>query len=300
MLKSLNVFLHITLLVAFLTGCSGYSYINGDNMAFNKSNKKEDDNNNFDSLKQADELYKQGDYPKAITLYDKLINENSSSETLLYYAESLRLTNNCGKAISIYDRILNNDAANIVASEGKGLCNLVLGKFQAAVEILSQVVSLDDTRWKAVNALGVIYALKGHIEESMEYYNLAIKNNGHNPTVLNNIGLSLAFSGDYKRGKDILAKSVSLVDQSDDEKRKRIELNLALLYGLAGEHNMAKTILEKYFSEAEVMNNLGFYASMANDRELAKVYLSKALSASPSHYEKAWNNLQLLERGTQG
>ena len=298
MFKSLKGVLCIALTVCFLNGCSQYTFINGANMAFNKDEQGQD--NKVDSLKEANDLYKKGDYQKAALLYEQLINVNSKSVSLLYYAESLRLSNNCSKAISIYDRILDIDAGNIAASEGKGLCYLVMGKFQGSVEVLSQVVRIDASRWKSVNALGIIYALKGRMDESMEYYNLAIEHNGHNPTILNNIGLSLAFSGDYERGKAVLERSLAYVDESNNGKKRSIELNLALLYGLAGDHNMSKVILEKYFSEAEVMNNLGFYASISKDKELARSYLSKALSMSSSHYEKAWNNLKALDLDVSG
>lgn len=251
--------------------------------------------NDDDSIEEADDLYKKGKYAAAISLYEKTIDESSAKESLLSYAESLRLTNNCPKALDVYDQILSSDSNYVAAIEGKGLCKVVQGKFQDAVELLSHVVRSDSAKWRSINALGVIYALNGHMDESMEYYNLAIQSNGHNPSILNNIGLSLAFSGDYQRGTTILGKSLSLVKSSDTQKIKRIEMNLALIYGLAGQTEQAQEILEKHFSKAEVMNNLGFYASLANDAKLAKSYLAKALSISPSHYEKAWNNLNALD-----
>jgi protein O-GlcNAc transferase len=287
--KFISTISKLLVLGAITSGCSNYTSINSATMASNNN-----------SLKEANELYKKGNYNKAVAIYEKLINEKSSKESMLSYAESLRLTNNCHKAIDIYDKLLNFDSTNVDAMEGKGLCTLVMGEFQKSAELLSQVVEADTNKWKSVNALGVIYALKGFMDESMEYYNIAVKESRYNPTVLNNIGLSLAFSGDYKRGKTILEKSLEFSGDSDAKKKKQIELNLALIHGLAGNLEKSKEILDKHLTEAEVMNNLGFYASLSDDKDLAKSYLAKALAISPDHYEKAWNNLQSLDLEVNG
>ena len=213
---------------------------------------------------------------------------------MFIYAESLRLSNDVNEAIEIYDKIININSDYLQAIEGKALCFVSQGDFSAAAVLLNKVLAADATKWRTINALGVIYALKGELAEAVEYYELAMQVSENNPVIANNLGLSLAFSGLHDEGKKVIEESLSNVLQHETEKFKKIEYNLALIYGMAGDMDTSADILRKYLAESEILNNLGFYAKLSKDKELAKSYLSEALAKSPVHYEKAWNNLNDL------
>ena len=74
--------------------------------------------------------------------------------------------------------------------------------------------------------------------------------------------------------------------------RKRIDLNLALVFASAGKLDDAKTIAMQYLRGAALDNNLGLYAHLAKDDQLARAYLNTALTESKVYYAKAWDNLQ--------
>jgi hypothetical protein len=76
--------------------------------------------------------------------------------------------------------------------------------------------------------------------------------------------------------------------------RKRIDLNLSLVYAVAGKQDEARAVAERYFSGPTLSNNLGLYAHLANDDEMAKAYLNMALTDSKTFYERAWDNLQTI------
>lgn len=240
----------------------------------------------------ADNLFSAGNYKQAAESYKELADLSGNNDILFKYAESLRLSGDTKNALAAYDKLLASNPDLSQALEGKSLCYVQDGDFKTASELLTQIINKDATKWRAINALGIIYAINGQKKESLEYFNMALQISPNNPTILNNMGLAMAFSGDFDNGRKTIEKSLTLIGSNDTNKRKTIEFNLALVYGISGKMNEAEKILSKYLERPAVLNNLGFYANLANNKNEAKKYLSDALAASPVHYEKAWENLQ--------
>jgi Flp pilus assembly protein TadD len=241
----------------------------------------------------ADKAFSSGNYAKAANLYKELLDlDDKNTDNLFKYAESLRLGGDTKSALKNYDKVLQLDPSALHALEGKSLCFVQDGEFKKAAVLLGEIVNKDATRWRVLNALGVVYAITGHAKESMDYYEMALQVSNNNPSVMNNMGLSVAFGGDLERGRKIIERSLDYVDKDDVKKMESIDYNLALIYGMSGKMDEAEKILNKYLPKAAVMNNLGFYAKLTNNDKLARTYLGKALASSPVHYEKAWNNLQ--------
>jgi Flp pilus assembly protein TadD len=275
------------ILLLVIVGCST-TQIEQNDVVKNKFTKSQD-------IQDAENYYHIAEYAKAAEAFKNIQDADKySQETLFIYAESLRLSNDVNEAIEIYDKIININSDYLQAIEGKALCFVSQGDFSAAAVLLNKVLAADATKWRTINALGVIYALKGELAEAVEYYELAMQVSENNPVIANNLGLSLAFSGLHDEGKKVIEESLSNVLQHETEKFKKIEYNLALIYGMAGDMDTSADILRKYLAESEILNNLGFYAKLSKDKELAKSYLSEALAKSPVHYEKAWNNLNDL------
>lgn len=249
-----------------------------------------------DRYADADAAFAQKDYAKAIALYsENQPDPKKDTEALFHYAEALRFTDQAPQAIVQYDRLLAANPQAWYAMEAKALALVEQGQFNQATTLLSDVLQQDATRWRTINALGVINALSGNVKESLEYYTMALEVSNNNPSVMNNIALSVAFSGDIPRGRSMLESALAKLPATDTDKQRKLESNLAMIYGLAGDMDKAQALLEKHLTQAQVLNNLGFYAKLANDKTLAKTYLSKALSSSPVYYERAWNNLKDLD-----
>jgi Flp pilus assembly protein TadD len=234
------------------------------------------------------------DYVKAAMLFGQLSdNSPSNMDYALKYADSLRLAGNPVKARAVYDTVISApDSRRAIATlEGKGLAYMQEANFNQASKLLTQVLAKDATRWKAINALGVILSLTKHTKEALEYYNVALQVSNNHPTVLNNMGLTYAISGDLKQAIATLEKASASISS---DQRKPIALNLAMVYGLAGRMSEAESVSKPYLTKAAIYNNIGYYAMLANNKALAREYLEKALSASPTHYQKAWDNMQKI------
>jgi Flp pilus assembly protein TadD len=246
--------------------------------------------------KDADKAFAEGDYKKAAENYSNLVQNHPSDLALQFkYAESSRMANNTDKSLEIYNAILAIKPDDLDAMEGKGLAFIQKGEFENAEELFSHIVNTDGSRWRTINALGVINALQGEMEEAKIYYDMAIAVDPQNPSILNNIGLSMALSGRKQEAVSHINEALGLLSPTDI-RRQKIELNLALAYGMTGHMDEAEEILRKYLEEPAVYNNLGLYANLNKDNSLARSYLSKALASHPVHYDKAWDNLQAVEK----
>ena len=131
------------------------------------------------------------------------------------------------------------------------------------------------------------------IPEAMAYYTEALKHSPDNPAILNNVGLSQAADHNFPRAIEALQQAERV--SAPDDRRKEIDLNLALVYGVSGDLDTAKQIASKYLEGPALDNNLGLYAHLSKNDALAKTYFNMALSRSPTYYERAWKNLDIID-----
>ena len=245
----------------------------------------------MDSARNAE---KSGNYQQASQIYQQALGkEPDNKDIALALANSYRRNGEYDRAIAMYDLLLAKDAAMLDAREGKALAMMAKGDFETPVKLLQEVVKVDPTRWKSLNALGILACTRQAQGDAQHYFSDALKYHPDSPTILNNIGLSQAINGDYDTAISSLLQASSL-SATGSLDRKRIDLNTALVYAIAGKLDEAQAIAEKYFTRAELDNNLGLYAHLANDDQMARSYLNMALTESKVFYQKAWDNLQDL------
>ncbi len=243
------------------------------------------------SAKQASE---KGEYKKAISLYRQLVDQKPENKQYkIEVAEHLRRFGEFDQAEDLYAQLEASYPDDLQVLEGKAMTMIAVGEYQQALTILDRVIKEDGERWRALNAAGVALTLMGQYEESVEYLRAALKHNGNSPIVLNNLGLTLAAAKRYDRA--IKAFEVARKQlPKEDAKRSQIELNQAMVHGIQGDMEAAERLAKQHLDEHEVYNNLGYYAYLGDNPELAKSYLHMALGGSSMHYDKAWENLQKL------
>lgn len=247
--------------------------------------------------KQAADAAAGGDYNRAAQVYHQLLDKDPDNKAnLLAFGDSLRRGGNFDQAVQVYDKLLTLEPRSADAMEGKGLSLMGRGEFVDAGQQLSEVMKIDGKRWRTLNAIGILFATKNLVDEGMAYYEEALKQSPGNPSVLNNVGLSLAIDKQYDKALEAFALGRKQVTSGSME-QKRIDLNTALIYGVQGKLEEAQRIATPHLSEAGLYNNMGFYAHLSKDEGLAKSYLNMALTNSTSFYERAWENLQMVSDG---
>jgi len=247
---------------------------------------------------QAEQAVSAGDFRRASQMYQQLVDEHpDNKEYTIALADSLRRSGNSEgalKAINALAAKYPNDAA---ALEVKGLVLMSVGEFPEASKAFDQVMSTDKKRWRTLNALGIMFAAKNMQSQAIEYYNAALEASPDNPGVLNNLGLSLAMEKQYDKAIEMFMRARGHLESNSTELR-HVDLDLALVYALAGRLDDAEQTASPHLVKAELYNNMAFYAYISKNRELAKTYLNMALTQDPSYYERAWKNLNAISGDT--
>ena len=89
------------------------------------------------------------------------------------------------------------------------------------------------------------------------HYRLGLQLAPENVTLLNNLGLSLALSGDFPASIDLLLRVVASAAAT-----ARHRQNLALIYGLANRTDDARAVARLDLDELSVERNLAYYAML--------------------------------------
>jgi Flp pilus assembly protein TadD len=241
-----------------------------------------------------------GDSLKAEYYFNQLVKKSPDNPVYKYkLAEALRRRGDCNEALPLYDDVLKAKADNMDAREGQALCLVSTGEFQKAGPILTDIIQRDPSRWKSINAAGLIFAINNKFKEANQYFDLASDVSNHNPSVLNNQALVRALIGNNDDAIKIL-KDASLRAGEGTAQKRDIDLNLAMVYGISRNIDMAEATAKPWLTTPQLYNNMGIYAELGKDPELARTYLNKALMGTPVYYDRAWDNLERLDSGNGG
>lgn len=233
-----------------------------------------------------------GNFRGAAQVYEQLLEKKPHNvEIMQSLADSLRRDGQSQRAIAVYDAIIFKDENNADAKEGKALALIALGDYDTPAALFEEVMKIDSTRWKTLNALGILFTTRNMQPEAQQYFNEALKNHPGSPSIMNNLGLSQALELNFDGAVETLSRASSMTLPSSSE-RRRIDLNTALVHASSGNIDQAQLIAEQHLTGAALNNNLGLYAHLAKDDRLARAFLNKALSDSKIHYSKAWENLE--------
>ncbi len=236
-----------------------------------------------------------GDSLKAEYYFNQLIKKAPDNPTYKYkYAEALRRRGACNDALPLYDDVLKAKPGDTDAREGQALCLVSIGEFQKAGPILTDIIRTDSTRWKSINAAGQIFAANNKLDEANQYFTLAADVSNHNPTVLNNQALVKALTGNNEDAIRILREASLRAGEGTAQKRN-IDLNLAIVYGISKNIDMAEATAKPWLTTPQLYNNMGIYAELGKNPELARTFLDKALMGTSVYYDRAWENLERLD-----
>ncbi len=234
-------------------------------------------------------------FAEAETLYNTLLKDDPLNRIYLSQrAEAQVGQGDYASAQEAYEKLLFLNPDNVIVREKRAIAYLYQGDLSSATNDFLKVLERDALRWQSINALGIVYALQGDTTQAREYFTSALQVAEDSPVVLNNIGLTLALEKNYPAAVDALEKAIQRF-QVSSPKRRRAELNLSLIYGVAGNTENAEILLRKHLPDYQAYNNLAVYARLAKNDSLAAQFIQRAIKASPDFYEKAVDTLKELE-----
>lgn len=192
-------------------------------------------------------------------------------------------------ALEAFGSVGAGGALDAKVLQGKGIALLMLHKPNDAAKSLIDAVKMDPSLWRAWNALGELYNSRHDWPQAHQCYEAALKANPRSEVVQNNLGISLLMQGKYQEAAPHFLEA--LKTRPNFEKAK---MNLRLVLAWQGKYAEARagTAPEEL---PVVLNNIGYIAILRGDYAVAEAYLNQAISASPSYFAQAQQNLDYLE-----
>ncbi len=186
------------------------------------------------------------------------------------YVAELKALEQYPQMLTVLEQLLKYHPKNTKLQAYYGKQLLAQGQVDAAKTNLLEAVNRGETDWRVLSALGSAYDQKGEYLQARQYYNRALKSRPGEIKIINNMAMSYALEGKFARAEALLRKANST---PSGRAEPRIRQNLALVVGLQGRFDEAKTIASRDLPPKQVEANM--------------VYLRKMLGSGNS-----WNKLK--------
>jgi Flp pilus assembly protein TadD len=209
-------------------------------------------------MRVADETRAGGDLATAVGLYRR-VHEMSPADPkpLARLGSTLVQLKSYTEAAQAYRGALELAPHDPELLRGMAIVLLSLGQPEPAVVQLEKALARDHDDARLYSALGVAHDLMGRHDLAQAAYLDGLRLAPKSPGLRNNYALSLALSGDFGAAASTLAEIAEDVGAPP-----RYRLNLALVYGLAGDDKKAAAIAHTTLDDASVRNNLAYYAML--------------------------------------
>lgn len=215
-------------------------------------------------VRVADSMRDAGDVAGAIPFYRRAHQLDTLQATpLVHLARALHTVGAHAEAAQTWRAALKLEPDDAEALRGYGYSLIALNKPQIAINQLRASNEIaEDLR--SYNGLGVAYDMIGDSRGAQVHYRMGLQLAPENVTLLSNLGLSLALSGDFPESVNLLLRVVASAVAT-----ARHRQNLALAYGLAGQVEKAADVARQDLDEEAVANNLAYYAILRAETDPA-------------------------------
>jgi Flp pilus assembly protein TadD len=229
-----------------------------------------------------------GDYREAFVHYSRALqSQPKNPEALIGLGESYLAAGNFEKAAATFLKAENSTLSDL-AYQGRGIALTRLGKNTEAHDLLLMAVTRNPELGRAWNALGCTFDRRRQWERANAAYAKASALRPNDPQVHNNRGVSLLMQKRFKDGLDAFEAALRAAPGL-----RKAEENRRLALAFLGRYLDATATVPPEGRPA-VLNNVGFAAMQKGNFVLAERYLLEAMETSPSYYEKAAKNLEVL------
>ncbi len=173
------------------------------------------------------------------TLYwgQEYAKKPSDLKAALSYGRNLKALGERQKALTVFQQasLLHDGDAELASEYGR----LALDLDQ--VNIASRMLQLADNPtkpdWRVISARGTVFAKQGKFKDAIPFYEKALALSPNQPSVLNNLAMAQAMTGDAKSAEGLLRQA-----SATDGSSPKVQQNLALVLGLQGRSEEAKAL----------------------------------------------------------
>ena len=233
--------------------------------------------------------YPQNELQKATTYWGQEYGKRTSElQPALNYARNLKALGEKSKALAVLQQAASlHDSDPELAGE-YGRLALELDQVSVAARMLR--IADDPTKpdWKVISARGTVLAKQGQYKDAIPFYERALTLAQNQPSVLNNLAMAYAMSGDAKKAEELLRQASA---GNSGENSGKVKQNLALVLGLEGRYDEAKAVTAGTTSAAAVADNIEMV------RRIVKLEpkSSTAVAATPDFKTKVTHALATAE-----
>ena len=155
----------------------------------------------------------------------------------LEYARALRALTRYNEAVAVIQTaaIKTPKDFDVLGEYGKALADA--GQLTQAKDVLSRAYTPDDPRWDVMSVQGTVADRLGDHAGAMQFYHEALKIAPGEPSVLTNMGLSLALAKQLPTAEDALRQAAA-----SPKADARMRGDLALVLALQGKFGDAETV----------------------------------------------------------
>jgi Flp pilus assembly protein TadD len=189
---------------------------------------------NSSSAQPTDEAKLRAYADEAGRRYDRNPGEKTAS---IECARALRALTRYSEAVAVIQTaaIKAPKDFEVLGEYGKALADS--GQLPQAKDVLSHAYTPDAPRWDVMSVQGTVADRLGDHATAMQFYHDALKIAPGEPSVLTNMGLSLALAKQLPQAEQALRQAVA-----SPKADARMRGDLALVLGLEGKFNEAETV----------------------------------------------------------
>lgn len=198
-------------------------------------------------------------------------------EPALAYAKNLKAMGEKGKALEILQRSFAVHTNNRELAGEYGRLALDLGQVSVANKLLAFAEDPAKPDWRIISARGTVLAKQGEYKAAIPFYERALELSPKQSSVLNNLAMARAMSGEAKGAEDLLRKAAN--EPSSDP--AKIRQNLALVLGLQGRYDEAKSVTAGMPGAASSSENVDIVRNIVQLPPKAASVPPTAVAAAP-------------------
>lgn len=182
--------------------------------------------------------------------YDANPKERDAS---FFYARALRGLDQNAQALAVLQNavLIHNEDIELLGAYGRSLADN--GRLKEADDVLSRAHSPERPDWRILSAQGTVADQLGDHARAQQLYQTALKLAPGEPTVMSNLGLSLALAKRLPEAERVLAEAAAS-SRSD----VRVRQNLVLVLGLQGRFGEAETLARQDQSPTEAAATIAY------------------------------------------
>jgi len=170
-----------------------------------------------------------------------------------FYARALRAVDKNAQALAVLEGavLIHSEDRELLGAYGRSLADN--GRFKQADDVLGRAHLPEKPDWRILSAQGTVADQLGEHDRAQQLYAAALKLVPNEPTVMSNLGLSLALSKRLPEAERVLREAAARPGSD-----ARVRQNLVLVLGLQGRFQDAEQLARQDMSAAEASATIAY------------------------------------------